>query len=145
MTEFISRNHGHSCYEIIIKTTNHEHYKATEDFARRLIDHAKPVPDNNVSCKWIPVTERLPEDGKKVLVFHNVKQVKKNRRTLKTIVVETSGVISIGVVTLCNNGEKFQNLWFTYDDYGRGIWIADTGEHVTHWMPFPESPKEDNQ
>lgn len=43
MTEFITRNHGNSCFEIIIKTTNPEHYKATEDFARRLIDHAKPM------------------------------------------------------------------------------------------------------
>lgn len=42
MTEFISRNHGNSCYEIIIKTTDHKHYKESEDFARRLIDHAKP-------------------------------------------------------------------------------------------------------
>ena len=67
MTEFISRNHGHECYEIIIKTTNHEHYKAAEDFARRLIDHAKPVTDNNVGCKWIPVTEGLPYVGSRVL------------------------------------------------------------------------------
>jgi hypothetical protein len=43
MTEFITRNHGNSCFEIIIKTTNPEHYKATQDFARRLIDHAKPM------------------------------------------------------------------------------------------------------
>ena len=43
MTEFISRKHGNEGYEIIIKTDNHEHYKATEDFARRLIDHAKPM------------------------------------------------------------------------------------------------------
>ena len=43
MTEFISRNYGNECYEIIIKTDSHEHYRATEDFARRLIDHSKPV------------------------------------------------------------------------------------------------------
>lgn len=43
MTEFISRNHGNVGFEIIIKTDSHEHYRATEDFARRLIDHAKPV------------------------------------------------------------------------------------------------------
>ena len=43
MTEFISRNYGNEGYEIIIKTDSHEHYRATEDFARRLIDHAKPV------------------------------------------------------------------------------------------------------
>lgn len=42
MTEFISRKYGNDGYEVIIKTDNHEHYKATEDFARQLIDHAKP-------------------------------------------------------------------------------------------------------
>ena len=41
MTEFISRNYGNEGYEIIIKTDSHEHYRATEEFARRLIDHAK--------------------------------------------------------------------------------------------------------
>ena len=43
MTEFISRNYGKEGYEIIIKTDSHEHYRATEKFARRLIDHSKPV------------------------------------------------------------------------------------------------------
>ena len=43
MTEFISRNYGKEGYEIIIKTDSHEHYKATESFARRLIDHSKPM------------------------------------------------------------------------------------------------------
>ena len=43
MTEFISRKYGKEGYEIIIKTDNHEHYRAAEEFARRLIDHAKPM------------------------------------------------------------------------------------------------------
>ena len=43
MTEFISRNYGKEGYEIIIKTDSHEHYRATEDFARRLIDNTKPM------------------------------------------------------------------------------------------------------
>lgn len=43
MTEFISRKFGNEGYEIIIKTDSHEHYRATEDFARKLIDHAKPI------------------------------------------------------------------------------------------------------
>ena len=43
MTEFISRNCGKEGYEIIIKTDSHDHYRATEEFARRLIDHAKPM------------------------------------------------------------------------------------------------------
>ena len=43
MTEFISRNYGNEGYEIIIKTDSHDHYRATEEFARRLIDHSKPA------------------------------------------------------------------------------------------------------
>ena len=43
MTEFISRNYGNEGYEIIVKTDSHEHYKAAESFARRLIDHSKPM------------------------------------------------------------------------------------------------------
>ena len=43
MTEFITRNYGGKEFEVIIKTDNKEHCKATEDFARRLIDHAKPM------------------------------------------------------------------------------------------------------
>lgn len=43
MTEFISRNYGKEGYEIIIKTDSHERYRATEDFARRLIGHSKPA------------------------------------------------------------------------------------------------------
>lgn len=42
MTEFISRKYGNKDYEVIIKTDSKEHYKAAEDFARRLIDHTKP-------------------------------------------------------------------------------------------------------
>ena len=58
MTEFITRNYGNESFEVIIKTDSKEHYKATQDFARRLIDHAKPMTIQ----RWIPVTERLPED-----------------------------------------------------------------------------------
>jgi hypothetical protein len=43
MTEFISRKYGNEGYEVIINTDCHEHYRASEEFARRLIDHAKPM------------------------------------------------------------------------------------------------------
>ena len=43
MTEFITRNYGNENFEIIIKTDSKEHYEATQDFARGLIDHAKPT------------------------------------------------------------------------------------------------------
>ena len=42
VTEFITRNYGNKEFEVIIKTDSEEHYKQTQDFARKLIDHAKP-------------------------------------------------------------------------------------------------------
>ena len=42
MTEFITRNYGNKEFEVIIKTDSKEHYKKIQDFARKLIDHAKP-------------------------------------------------------------------------------------------------------
>ena len=49
MTEFISRKYGNNGYEVIIKTDSHEHYTASEEFARRLIGHAKPM----TNADWI--------------------------------------------------------------------------------------------
>lgn len=44
MTEFITRVcHAEESYEVIIKTDSADHYEATQAFARRLIDHAKPM------------------------------------------------------------------------------------------------------
>ena len=61
MTEFISRNYGNEGYEIIVKTDSNEHYRATEDFARRLIDHSKPATNaqkiramgDEEMCNWL--------------------------------------------------------------------------------------------
>ena len=47
MTEFITRNYGNKEFEVIIKTDSEEHYKETQDFARKLIDHAKPQTNAN--------------------------------------------------------------------------------------------------
>ena len=41
-----------------------------EDVAERLLaDGVSFAPDNNVGCKWIPVTERLPENFVSVLGY----------------------------------------------------------------------------
>lgn len=59
MTEFITRNYGNENFEIIIKTDSKEHYKATEDFARRLIDHAKPAT-TICGATNLPCSECMP-------------------------------------------------------------------------------------
>ena len=61
--------------------------------------------------RWIPVTERLPEDGEWVLVW--------------------------------GRGQQIPTMMFRES----GAWIDDQflefHTTVTHWMPLPEPPKED--
>ena len=64
--------------------------------------------DNNVGGKWIPVTERLPEQYESVVAW--------------TMYGEMGEVE--------HDGSHF--LWAYDNDFAA----------VTHWMPFPEPPKE---
>ena len=127
MTEFISRKYGNEGYEVIIKTDNHEHYKASENFARQLIDHAKPVTDIDDGCKWIPVSERLPEDDL---------PKDSKRKSIKVLVTyKTSNGVPV-VRTQVREKEP----WF--NSMG---WDWTKSEPITHWMPLPEPPKEENK
>jgi hypothetical protein len=80
--------------------------------------------------KWIPVTERLPEQDGKYLVCKNL-----------------FGGAYITAIRFANDGrkvckfdfrERWENVWYEYDiEYG--YLTVDT---VTHWMPLPEPPNE---
>ena len=69
--------------------------------------------DNNVGCKWIPVTERLPEDDVLVLC-----------------------VGSRGGMFLGRNPNLFSDgtAYFAVPN-------ARSCRYATHWMPLPEMPK----
>ena len=125
MTEFITRSYGNKEYEVIIKTDSHEIYKASEDFARLLIDHKKPVTDNNVGSKWIPVTERLPEDD--LPKGSKVKQIK-----VLTALKSDKGVRTI------RSQMRYRMTWYNSAPWA---WKC-SGSEITHWMPLPEPPKE---
>ena len=79
--------------------------------------------------KWIPVTERLPEQDGAYLVFrkwHNftyteVWKFSKDART----------------VDKYDFTRKWENVWYEYDSEVGHY----TTEDVTHWMPLPEPPK----
>jgi hypothetical protein len=126
MTEFISRNYRNDAFEVIIKTDSKEHYKATEDFARRLIDHAKPVTDNNDGRKWISAAERLPEDD-----------LPKNSM-VKQIKVLTALKSSNGARTV-RSQMRYRMTWYTSAPWA---WKC-SGSEITHWMPLPELPEEE--
>ena len=73
--------------------------------------------DNNVGCKWIPVTERLPDKMGKYICQYVFGQ-------------ETKYAF-------------YQVLWyFTTVEKPHFQHEGSMGLRVTHWMPLPEPPKE---
>lgn len=67
---------------------------------------------------WIKCSERMPENGKRVLV-----------------VTENNGYSWIDIGYIDEAG------YWTIDGE---IWDKKSDPAITHWMPLPELPKEDN-
>lgn len=86
--------------------------------------------DNHVGGKWIPVTERLPEEDGSYLCFS-----------------QYCGSGWCAVRGFAKDGRKkdeydfqrrWKNVWYDYDsEYGYCVI-----DNITHWMPLPEPPKE---
>ena len=100
-------------------------YEVTEEcgteriFIDRIIDELENLPSSPNICihpQWIPVSERLPEVGDRCLC--NVK-------------------------SFAFPGSFYQSI-LKYDKFGfvEGCIYTDD---VTHWMPLPEPPKEENR
>lgn len=85
--------------------------KKCVEMARDIIMDEPVVKDINVPS-WIPVTERLPEDSRGV------------------ILCTRSRIVGVGFY------DKNTRNWVQYYS-GGGICVE-----VTHWMPLPEAPKE---
>lgn len=81
-------------------------------------DSAAMSPASTGSVGWIPVTERLPEKGRRVIFFVDRKQ---------------TGLMAAYVGEYVSHS-AFRS-WACYEDE-RG-WSAD---FVTHWMSLPEPP-----
>ena len=75
----------------------------------------KFATDNNVGCKWIPVSERLPEGDKVVLCYKADRGIK------------------FGILLDATYADGVQ----AFKDKDRAFVFG-----VTHWMPLPEPPKE---
>lgn len=87
---------------------------AIEELKRRLEQALyMPLP------RWIPVTERLPEKKKYVLVRYKNNDM---------------------AVACWFDGDEDILFWRAMIDEG---WRADCDTEPTHWMPLPEPPKEE--
>ena len=79
--------------------------------------------DNNVGSRWIPVTERLPENdyGK-----HWKERARYN-------------VIVNGIVATATFGFRNRDWWVDHRGY---VFDKEHYNEVTHWRPAPEALKE---
>ena len=89
--------------------------------AQRQIDLfvIRGLPAADVRPRWIPVTERKPKtDGIVIVAIH-----------------DDSGDTPYDVT----------NVGFYLDVFPLGIWVVENERcnYVTHWMPLPEPPKEE--
>ena len=82
--------------------------------------------DKNVPSKWIPVTERLPEDD--LPKGSRVKQIK-----VLTALKSSSGAVTV------RSQMRYRMTWYTSAPWA---WKC-SGSEITHWMPLPEPPKEE--
>ena len=89
-------------------------YNIPHKFKREIADYL--ISHGVTVQEWVPVTERLPEDSGYYLVVHRNKY---NGRISTTFEMYIK----------CKIGEWWEND-YAYD--------------VTHWMPPPEMPKENN-
>lgn len=91
----------------------------SQDAWRRLLAAAPQSPGSEpatVPGKWIPVSERLPENkpgGYEYLVFETL-----------------NGCVNHDYWAVPDTGQEFTPFWNRYGDY------------VTHWMPLPAAPQE---
>jgi hypothetical protein len=108
--------------------------------------------------KWISVDERLPEEGKCVIVWVGSVQVariekgitEEERQKMKNGEVEDKIEYSWSQSTGCMPLKR-SNLYKACDVHGNNrvpyCWKANGGpmewfgQNVTHWMPLPEPPK----
>ena len=87
------------------------------------IDEAKAIQ----VPKWIPVTERLPEDDLP-------KGSKKKQIKVLTALISDKGVRTV------RSQMRYRCTW--YYDSAPWAWKY-SGSEITHWMPLPEPPKEE--
>lgn len=91
--------------------------RETADVLQEFVDRCKRYADEIMAlqgrCRWIPVTERLPAEGMRVLAA-------------------SEGVFSGEAYLSC------EGVWRR--SYGV-VWVSLVDVPVTHWMPLPDAPE----
>ena len=110
--------------EKLIEVIRNFNSKIVPYYAEELAD--KLIANGVTVQKWIPVTERLPEEPGHFLVV-----VKERYDYEKDYSYDTD------VAHYRLDGGYIDGCWDTFVDWDEGQPYL----HVTHWMPLPEPPK----
>lgn len=74
------------------------------------------VEANKTSMHWISVGERLPENGQKIIAAFRG-----------------------------SSGWVVDQARYAYGEFDFASWVNVLGDNVTHWMPLPQSPEEEEK
>ena len=99
-----------------VRADNDALCETIEMLKKQVFDMSTLIGDYSENTRWIPVTERLPEDLQTVLV------------------VRKDGGIYCWMYSACSPTDE---VWC--DEYANAFSVYD----VTHWIPLPEPPKEE--
>lgn len=104
-------------YDELIKRLRDDNACVSVKTLHEAADAIEELADRNVG-KWIPVTERLPEEHQFVLIRQD----------------EDRMMVAVRI-----DGE----WWYRYFAYDIDSWDENEQGTITHWMPLPEPPKGD--
>lgn len=95
--------------------------------------------------KWISVKERLPEAGVPVIAFVAPNEYGKTR-TIRAqhappLTLEQADECEGGVYDEATDTYYCDEGWYETNEYEEVHW--NVGGVVTHWMPLPDPPKEE--
>ena len=116
-----------------------------EMYDKEIANIADHLLANGVTVqRWIPVTERLPEDGEIVLIYDgNAYQWKKNQSVAKFVKGKSKEQLKAeGYKIICSADEHGNNKK-PYRWVSTNSPMSWFGQMVTHWMPLPQPPKEE--
>lgn len=101
----------------------------TFDSYQNTIDDAVAML-NKQEIRWIPVTEKLPELNQRVLVY---------------AIGKIDGFIGEHVIEICKRFvQRILPSSPGYETWSSPYQYFHTDYEITHWMPLPEPPKEND-
>ena len=110
---------------------SHFGFSIEEEYGSAVQEVINGLPSAQPEQRWIPVTERLPEEKDAGRILKKLGTSKRSEYVLATVEVKGERM----TITACTyDGEWDWNMKYAFPDY-----------KIIAWMPLPEPPKEGGQ